>query len=63
MGGSLELTAEGLDPAESYVLRRSLDGQNFSVVGDPFTGDSTHLSSSIRAPPAGQALYQIWTNN
>jgi hypothetical protein len=60
-GATLELTTEGMSPGGTYELRRSLDAQDFStVVGDPFTGADTNVFVDP-SPPAGTALYQIWS--
>lgn len=60
-GGAFEIAASGLDPARSYLLRRTKDGESFTDVGDPFTGSENHVFADP-APPAGAAptLYQIW---
>ncbi|MEO1845275.1 MAG: LamG domain-containing protein, partial [Akkermansiaceae bacterium] len=59
-GVLVEISVEGMDPAASYILRRSLDGQSFTNVGTPFTGAATHDFVDL-GPPAENALYQIWT--
>jgi hypothetical protein len=59
-GVPLEVSVEGMDPAASYILRRSQDGQSFTDVGAPFTGAATNVFVDP-APPAEDALYQIWT--
>ena len=61
-GGTLEVTAEGMDPGATYVLRRSLDAQDFSTqVGTPFTGSETNVFVDSSLPPGTRvAFYQIW---
>ena len=61
-GAAFEVTAEDLDPARSYELRRSSDGQGFAAVGAPFTGGTSHTFVDP-SPEGEQALYQIWIRN
>ena len=49
-----------MDPAASYILRRSQDGQSFTDVGTPFTGAATNVFVDP-APQAGKAFSQIRT--
>jgi hypothetical protein len=61
-GLSFELEVAGMDPAEEYILRRTIDGETFTDIGAPFTGGDTHTFQDP-SPPLGQALYQVWTTN
>jgi hypothetical protein len=61
-GPALKVSAEGLQAAKSYTLRRSLNGQAFTAVGSTFTGGASHTFTDP-SPPIGEALYQIWTTN
>ena len=58
-GAAFAVTATGMAPTRSYILRRSVDGQVFTNVGTPFTGNSDHVFIDL-TPLAGIALYQIW---
>lgn len=60
-GGAFEVTAEGLDPAKSYVLQRNTDaaGGFADVPGAAvFTGGGSHTFVDP-GPPAGTAVYVV----
>jgi hypothetical protein len=55
------MKASGLDPAKSYILRRStaLDGTDWTDVGIEFTPTGTEADLSDDTPPAGKAFYRV----
>ncbi len=57
--GAFHVSVEGMEPATTYVLKRSPDLLSFpDTVGDTFTGAATHTFIDP-SPPAGKAFYRI----
>ena len=57
--GAFHVSVEGMEPATSYVLKRSPDLLSFpDTVGGTFTGAATHTFVDL-SPPAGKSFYRI----
>ncbi len=57
--GAFQISVEGMEPATSYVLKRSPDLSSFpDTVGGTFTGAATRTFVDP-SPPAGKAFYRI----
>jgi hypothetical protein len=57
--GAFQISVEGMEPATSYVLKRSPDLLSFpDTLGGAVTGATTHTFSDP-SPPAGKAFYRI----
>jgi hypothetical protein len=57
--GAFHVSVEGMEPATTYVLKRSSDLSSFpDTVGDTFTGAATHTFIDP-SPPVGKAFYRI----
>lgn len=57
--GAFHVSVQGMEPATTYVLKRSSDLSSFpDTVGDTFTGATTHTFIDP-SPPVGKAFYRI----
>ncbi|WP_367875033.1 ThuA domain-containing protein [Luteolibacter sp. Populi] len=58
-GSAFEIHLQNLDPAKTYILRRSQTLSGFTNAGSPFTPAAAAMTVSDPAPPAGKAFYRL----